>query len=368
MRILYDHQLFSRQSAGGASRYFFELLRYVAHVPDVQAELLMGIERSAYPLRELASANLRVTGFDGPPLPGMWLYLTNEALSNAVSLFRGKFDIYHPTLYRRMPLVRTRRVVATHHDCTQERFPQEFQYADKVIRAKKSLYERADAIVCVSEFCRKELLEFYDVDRSKTHVIYHGLAQLPRSPEAARTLQQHLRKDYLLYVGTRATYKNFSGLLQAFHATGLAESFDLLALGGGELTPAEQSLIAGLGMQQSVICLPLVADELLAEAYASAKLFVYPSLSEGFGFPPLEAMSLGCPVLASRVSSIPEVCQDAPFYFDPADQNSFQRALLQAIKDEPARQQVIARGREVGAQYNWQKCGGETLALYRQCQ
>ncbi len=64
MRILYDHQLFSRQSAGGASRYFFELLRYVAHVPDVQAELLMGIERSAYPLRELASANLRVTGFD----------------------------------------------------------------------------------------------------------------------------------------------------------------------------------------------------------------------------------------------------------------------------------------------------------------
>ena len=79
-------------------------------------------------------------------------------------------------------------------------------------------------------------------------------------------------------------------------------------------------------------------------------------------------MSLGCPVLASRVSSIPEVCQDAPFYFDPADQNSFQRALLQAIEDEPARQQVIARGREVAAQYSWQKCGGETLALYRQCQ
>ena len=368
MRILYDHQLFSRQSAGGASRYFFELLRYVAQVPEVEAELLMGMQHSAYPLRQLASANLRVTGVDGPALPGIWLYLANEALSNVLGGLRGTMDIYHPTLYRRVPIVRTRRVVATHHDCTQERFPREFRYADKVRRAKKSLYERADAILCVSEFCRKELLEFYDIDRSKTHVIHHGLSQLPRSPQAARSLQQHLRNDYLLYVGSRASYKNFHGLLQAFRETGLAESFDLLTLGGGALTTAEQSLIAQLGLTQSVICLPLVSDELLAEAYAGARLFVYPSLSEGFGFPPLEAMSLDCPVLASRVSSIPEVCQDAPFYFDPADQNSFAGELLRAMNDEPARQGVIARGREVAARYSWEKCGRETLAVYRQCQ
>jgi len=368
MRILYDHQLFSRQSAGGASRYFFELLRYVAHVPDVQAELLVGMQSSAYPLRTLSSANLRITGYDGPAVSGIWLYVVNEAFSNGVGLFRGKMDVYHPTLYRSLPLVRTRRLVATHHDCTQERFPQEFRYAEKVMKAKKTLYQRADAIICVSEWCRKELLDFYDVDRSKTQVIYHGLTRLPRSPEAAHSLQKQLRKEYLLYVGSRATYKNFTGLLKAFHATGLAPSFDLLALGGGALTSAEEKLIASLGIEKNVICLPLVSDELLAEAYAGAQLFVYPSLSEGFGFPPLEAMSVGCPVLTSQVSSIPEVCQDAPFYFDPADRNSFTGELLRALNDEPARQRVIARGREVAAQYDWQKCGGETLALYRQCQ
>ena len=367
MRILYDHQLFSRQNAGGASRYFFELLRYVGKIPDVEAELLVGMQSSAYPLRTLSSANLRITGYDGPAVSGIWLYVANELFSNVVGLFRGKIDIYHPTLYRSVPLIRTRRVVATHHDCTQERFPQEFRYAEKVIRAKKTLYQRADAIICVSEWCRKELLEFYNVDRSKTHVIYHGLTQLPRSPEAARSLQQQLCKDYLLYVGSRASYKNFSGLLQAFHATGLAQSFDLLALGGGALTSAEEKLIANLGIEKNVICLPLVSDELLAEAYAGARLFVYPSLSEGFGFPPLEAMSVGCPVLTSQVSSIPEVCRDAPFYFDPADQNSFNGELLRAMNDESARQRVIARGREVAAQYDWQKCGEETLALYRQC-
>ena len=147
-------------------------------------------------------------------------------------------------------------------------------------------------------------------------------------------MQRRLRRDYVLYVGTRARYKNFEGLLKAFHETGLHQSFDLLALGGGALTPAEEKLIASLGIGRSVICLPLVSDELLAEAYAGAKLFVYPSFSEGFGFPPLEAMSANCPVLASRVSSIPEVCRDAPFYFDPADQHCFQDALLRAINDD----------------------------------
>lgn len=368
MRILYDHQLFSRQAAGGASRYFYELLRYLAAVPQVQAELLMGIESSVYPLRQLASSNLRVTSFKGPALPGIWLYVANEAFSNGLGMFRGKVDLYHPTLYRTLPMLRAHRMVATHHDCTQERYPHEFQYADKVSAAKKEQYARADAIICVSEWCRQEMLEFYPVDRAKTRVIHHGLSRLPRSAEAARQLRRSLRRDYVLYVGSRARYKNFQGLLTAFRESGLHESFDLLALGGGPLTVTESNTITKLEITDSVICLPLVSDELLAEAYAGAKLFVYPSLSEGFGFPPLEAMSADCPVLASRVSSIPEVCRDAPFYFDPADQNCFQRALLRAIDDEDGRKQAIERGREVSAQYSWERCGRETLALYHECQ
>jgi glycosyltransferase involved in cell wall biosynthesis len=368
IRILYDHQLFSRQAAGGASRYFYELLRYLGGVSQVQAELLLGIESSVYPLRQLASANLRVTSFKGPALPGIWLYVANEAFSNGLGMFRGKVDLYHPTLYRTLPMLRARRMVATHHDCTQERYPQEFQYAGKVTKAKQEQYARADAIICVSEWCRKEMLEFYPVDPSKTRVIHHGLSRLPRSAEAARQLLRSLRRDYVLYVGSRTRYKNFQGLLTAFRESGLHESFDLLALGGGPLTTAESNASTKLEITDSVICLPLVSDELLAEAYAGAKLFVYPSLSEGFGFPPLEAMSADCPVLASRVSSIPEVCRDAPFYFDPADQDCFQRGLLRAINDEDARKQAIERGREVAAQYSWERCGRETLALYRECQ
>jgi len=139
-------------------------------------------------------------------------------------------------------------------------------------------------------------------------------------------------------------------------------------LGGGELSSEEKTLINSFGLGSSVVAMPKVSDELLAEAYAGAKLFVYPSLSEGFGIPPLEAMSLGCPVLASRGGSIPEVCGDAPFYFDSEDQSSFARELLRALNDQPARDRAVIVGTVVAKRYSWKQCGIQTLALYRECQ
>jgi glycosyltransferase involved in cell wall biosynthesis len=368
VRILYDHQVFSLQNAGGASRYFYELMNFLTTVPDVQTELLLGISGTVYPFRRLPPSKARVMALGESLPPGTLRYLANEAWSNLRVPFRGKMDVYHPTLYLRMPMVRARRVVVTHHDCTHERYPELFPDVNKVLWARKWLFPRVDAIICVSESCRQDLLQFYAVDPAKTRVIHHGVNPLPRSAEAAASLRRQLRRDYVLYVGMRAAFKNFTGLLHAFHETRLHDSFDLLVLGGGPLTVQEKTLIASLEMSDCVTSLPIVSDELLAEAYAGAKLFVYPSLNEGFGFPPLEAMSVGCPVLASRVSSIPEVCQDAPFYFDPMDQGSFNRALPQAINDEAARQRAVERGREVAAQYSWEKCGRETLALYRECQ
>jgi glycosyltransferase involved in cell wall biosynthesis len=267
-----------------------------------------------------------------------------------------------------LPLVRARRIVLTHHDCLHERFPELFPDVKNVLRAKKRLYAQADTIICVSESSRKDLLEFYPFDAAKTRVIYHGITPLPRDSGGTGKLRSPQRREYLLYVGSRASYKNFAGLLKAFRESGLQNSLDLLVFGGGPLINAETALLAGLGLSNCVLSIPEVSDESLGEAYAAAKLFVYPSLCEGFGFPPLEAMAAGCPVLASNTSSIPEVCLDAPFYFDPLDLDSFVRGLLQAVNDEDARRSAIANGKRVAARYSWTRCGQETLALYRECQ
>ena len=193
------------------------------------------------------------------------------------------------------------------------------------------------------------------------------MSQLIRSQPAAAKLRALLRRNFLLYVGGRHAYKNFDRLLAAFHSARLNTDYDLLAVGGGPLTTGEAGIVARLGLGNSVICIPEAPDSLLAEAYAAATLFVYPSLSEGFGMPPLEAMSAGCPVATSRVTAIPEVCGDAPFYFDPADTGSIANALTRAVSQEEERRTAIARGRAIAAGYRWEKCGAETLAVYRDC-
>jgi len=367
MRVLYDHQVFSLQNAGGASRYFYELTRFLAAEPGVQTEVRLGLNGTVYPFSALDPHKVRVSALPEWLPPGLPRYFVNELWSNAKALFAPPTDVYHLTTYLRAPAVRARRVVATHHDCTNERFPEYFPGVKKIFWARRKMLPSVDAIICVSESCRQDLLQFYNVDPAKTHVIHHGLTHLPRSPEAAAQLRRCLRRDYLLYVGMRDWFKNFHGLLQAMHDSQLDDSLDLLVLGGGPLNPEEHSRIARLGLTPCVICLPKVSDATLAEAYAGARLLVYPSFNEGFGFPPIEAMSLDCPVLASRVSSIPEVCDDAPFYFDPADQDAFRRELLRATSDEEARRRSIERGREVAARYTWERCGRQTLAVYRDC-
>lgn len=367
MRVLYDHQAFSLQNAGGQSRYFYELSRFLATVPEVQTEIWLGMNGTVHPFRTIAPSKTRVKAFPEWLGPGMARYVVNELWSNMQALFGGSLDVYHSTNLMRMPMVRARRVVATHHDCTYELYPEYFDDVKKIYWARKRLVASVDAIICVSESCRQDLLRFYNVDPAKTRVIHHGLTRLPRSAQAAAQLKGRLRREYILFVGMRPGFKNFHGLLQAFHDSGLCDSLDLLILGGKALTADEKRNISRLGLEHCVIWLPKVSDEVLAEAYAGARLFVYPSFSEGFGFPPLEAMSLDCPVLTTRISAMPEICQHAPFYFDPNDQDAFARELVRAATDDEARRQSIARGREVIAGYSWEKCGRETLAVYQGC-
>jgi glycosyltransferase involved in cell wall biosynthesis len=368
MRILYDHQLFSLQSAGGASRYFYELIRELAVISEAHIDVWLGINDSAYPFRDLASGEIRVLGCRNNMRPGRSRYIVNEALGNLLAMFAGDFDVYHPTLYRSMPGVRAHALVATHHDCAHERFPQLFANAAQIVRSKRQLYRRADAIICVSESSRQDLLRFYDIESARTRVIHHGLRPLQGSEPAAAELRKQVPGKFVLFVGSRAAYKNFAALLRAFRATGLDQCMWLVVAGGGALTVDEREIARKLGVQRRLVVIPRIGDAQLAEAYRAATLFVYPSLCEGFGFPPLEAMAAGCPALISNTSSLPEVCRDAPFYFDPEDQGSLEQALLTAIHDEAARQQTRERGLQVAALYSWEKCARGTLALYRECQ
>jgi glycosyltransferase involved in cell wall biosynthesis len=326
---------------------------------DLALDLLIGLNNSVMPFATLRQPNTRLFGRVTKIKPGLTRYALNELFSAVLAPLRGTVDIYHPTLYRALPWVRRRRIVVTHHDCIHERFPHLFSNAASIVEAKRKLFAQADAIICVSASSRSDLLHFYNVAPEKTHVVYHGFSSLP-PPDA--TIEE--RAPHLLYVGSRAGYKNFGLLLEAFSRSGLVGKYRLLAVGGGPLTAPEQQRIASLHLTGSITVIPKAEDAALARAYRGAALFIYPSLYEGFGFPPLEAMSLGCPVLVNRTSSLPEVCGDAAFYFNgSADELS--HSLKSTLEDE----QQLAIKRKLGEEqvrlYEWSRSAQSTLDVYR---
>ena len=182
MRILYDHQVFSLQDAGGASRYHFELVRNLQGSDGLELEMLMGLNGSVMPFAALRQTHTKVLAWGTGIKPGLARYAINEFFSALVAPLRGRVDIYHPTLYRALPWVRRRRIVVTHHDCIHERFPQLFSDAASIIESKRKLFAQADAIICVSQSSRNDLHHFYDVAEKKTHVVYHGFSPLQWAP------------------------------------------------------------------------------------------------------------------------------------------------------------------------------------------
>ena len=364
MRIFYDHQVFSLQDAGGASRYHFELIRNLQANANFAIDALLGLNNSVMPFASLRQATTRITSRKTGIRPGAVRYAANELQTVVAAPLLGEFDIYHPTLYRALPWVRRRRVVVTHHDCIHERFPHLFADAASIIRAKNKLFQQADAIICVSASSQRDLLHFYDGLEKKTYVVHHGFSPLESAPEDGDSDVNKLR-PYLLYVGSRAGYKNFSLLLEAFASSGLTSEYRLLAVGGGGLTTAEHERIAALRLAGSVTIIPKANDTVLAGAYRNAALFVYPTLYEGFGFPPLEAMSLGCPVLVNRISSLPEICGDAAFYFAAPDVEELARSLVSTLGDSQGLSTRKALGRQQIGRYDWHRTARSTLDVYR---
>ena len=245
-----------------------------------------------------------------------------------------------------------------------ERFPENFSPADPTRREKAMAVARADHVICVSEQTRKDLIDILGVSAGKTSVVHLGFA-LTNGPRPAEK-RPPLEQPYVLFVGSRGGYKNFSQLLLAYAASpALHEQVRLVCFGGGAFRPEELDAIAKTGLDPSKVIQMAGGDDVLANCYRHARAFIYPSRYEGFGIPPLEAMSFDCPVACSNVSSIPEVVGDAAEMFDPDSVDAMARAVERVVNDDDRRRSLIALGRERLKKFSWAACAKETLNVYR---
>ncbi len=367
MIVSYDSQIWSMQKYGGISRYYYELIRRLAEHEDVRVDLHAGLHISGYDLRALKHHCRRFHARRRPYIP--YTGFLARPMNRLLAKLHGdpKSDLVHHTYYRLHPdISRTAKRVVTVYDMIQELFPDLFAAGDPTAADKAQAVHEADGILAISEQTKRDLMRIYDVAPEKIRVVHlaNSLTYEVSQEDLPRELQAG--DPYLLYVGPRYVYKNYQALAEAYAAEPLLHrSARLVLCGGGPLKSQERAVYEKAGIAERVLQIP-GDDRRLAALYAHAAVFVYPSLYEGFGIPPLEAMSYDCPVVASTGGSIPEICGDAALYFAPEDRDALVRNIATVLNDHEQRQALIQRGRAREQKYSWRRCADETLQYYKE--
>ena len=363
MKIVYDYQIFSSQKYGGISRYFFELANRLACYDDGKIECIINSPVYVNKYLRCSGNNLKVNGIPLPAIPrtGRFRNLINRLFS-PLAYKRSHPDIVHETYFSPKSVSPPGCPnILTVHDMIHELYPEHFLAGDKTKEYKKIAVERADHIICVSSNTRDDLIRLLGVKQDKISVVNHGFTLAP--VKVGKFSRQTL--PFLLYVGSRGGYKNFEGLLSAYASRSeLRDNFDLVAFGGGPLKPFELEVLQQLHVPHEQVHYIAGDDAVLTSLYQQAAVFVYPSLYEGFGIPPLEAMSFDCPVACSNTSSIPEVVGEAAIQFNPRDTDAIADSLVKLLSSSTLRNTLIKRGRDRIKMFSWDKCAMETLNIY----
>lgn len=260
--------------------------------------------------------------------------------------------VFHSSYYR-LPSNRTLRTITTVHDFTYEKFikgPAKWVHCWQKYHAIRN----SDLVICVSQNTANDLMYYCPIEPTKIRVIYNGVSET-YSPLVAKGALT----NEILFVGARAGYKNFN---LAIKTLSKLPDFTLSIVGGGELLKAETEMLEHYipGRYQ---WLGRLSDEELNLAYNRAYALLYPSSYEGFGIPIVEAMRAGCPVVAVRVSSIPEVAGNAAILTESADADLFAEALSGVCTK---REILRIAGFEQAAKFSWDKCFAETLQVYKE--
>jgi glycosyltransferase involved in cell wall biosynthesis len=361
MRIIFDNEIFLIQKYGGATRYFYELIR---RLPSLHSNIVLYMGRF---INEYGLENYRndFSVFSGrkirhiPKTKLISITLQKPLFEKFAE--KQKFDVFHQTYYADINLKKKSGHVITVHDFTHENLSSNFSKLDKTAQRKRKAILKADGIICVSESTRNDMMNMYDVGSKKIKVIYHG-----NSLKHDVSDPPSIENPYILYVGDRRSYKNFGVIIKLFEINKeLKTNYKLVCCGGGPFTKDEKELISRTGLTENFIQTE-ARDRKIANLYYYASAFIYPSRYEGFGIPMIEAMYYGCPVIASNNSSLPEVGGDAALYFNPDSPEELNEKLNIILNNGDFRSSLKTKGREREKSFSWDKCAKETFEFYKE--
>lgn len=373
MHIVYDGIIFELQSQGGISRIFEEIIpRVCLSLPQAEVELHNTSHLIRVPPKH---ARLRVR-----QIPSLEYYLrprrfmsrfrrsVRDHLLSAIS--HTSNSLWHSTYFTQPTIWRGKRIV-TVHDMNYELLPTCFvgKHSEEFRKRKMKQVADADLVVCISESTRQDVHRLYGTDLEKLRCVYPAYSSTlfyrqTKESDDSLLLGNNcvLSKPFLLYVGSRDAYKNFSTLLSAYSTWHHRNEVDLVVVGRA-WDREEISEIQSKKLESQVHILSGVDDHQLRLLYNTAATFVYPSCDEGFGIPLLEAMACGCPIVASHIPIFHEVAQDYPVYFSPSSEEELQVALTDAV--EKGRDEGLFQpGQKILEAFSWEKTAQGYINVY----
>ncbi len=350
--------------SAGINWYIYNLLQ---HLPEVASDIEYTVFMSERQYTAAPGIRLQVSQLPTcrPPVRILW-----EQALQPWAVHRAKVDLLHSPAFVG-PLVGACPLVVTVHDLSFLFFPQNFRSLNRSYLGlfTRLSVRRAQRVVAVSESTKRDLVQYYGLSPAKIDVVHNGVDSafrpLPADQVAAFRRQAGLPDRFLLFVGTLEPRKNVVRLIEAY-ARLPKERPPLVLVGGkGWLYDQIFARVEALNLASQVHFAGYVLAEDLPLWYNAADLFVYPSLYEGFGLPPLEAMACGTAVITSTASSLPEVVGKAGLMVDPADTEALAAAMEQVLTARDIREQMQAEGLARAQGFSWEKSAQRTVDSYR---
>jgi glycosyltransferase involved in cell wall biosynthesis len=358
----------------GIGSYIWNLARNIAAIDHENHYLLIGSRRNFYELGPLPP-NFRPFYTEGSSF-----WRDHGALP--LALRRQNVDVLHVP-HHEAPLWSPARLLVTVHDCAHLLFPSSNTSRSRRFRdywRTAQVVRRAAHILAVSNSTRDDLVSIFNIDPARISVIYNALddrfgrhSAAAAEDQAAVLERYQIKEPFVLYAGRIRFHKNVHRLIEAFAVlksdlTGHERYGSLkLVIIGDELSRRQylRLKVVQSGVQQDVRFFGSVPAPTLRVFYQSAALFAFPSLYEGFGLPPLEAMANRAPVLASNTSSLPEVLQDAALLVNPENVFEIARGMKAILSDEAMRDRFIEKGLEQVSKFSWQTAAERVVDTYR---
>ncbi len=350
--------MFLKQKYGGITKYFCELMKNlpIEHSYDLSVLFSGNQHLKDYNFKRI-NFSLPARDFRGKGRLKTSFYNINKHYSE-YKISSNKFDIFHPTYYDPYFLKNLKKpYVITVHDLIEFRFKEQYKN-DSLIPDMEKIIKKANRIISISENTKKDLIETLHISPDKIDVIYHGF-----NPPKKRPANNNLGR-YILFVGVRTGYKNFSNLAKAFSELRRQDEDLKLVCVGQAFLKDEIVELKSLQIFDRTFVFGVNEDQ-LNELYANALVFVYPSKYEGFGMPVLEAFANNCPVCLSNTSSLPEVAGNAAEFFDPTSKDSILEAVKKVIYNKAHSEKLIEEGKIQLKKFSWKNCAINTAETYQ---